>query len=143
MRTTPVAAWLSYSLVVQQAPALSNDPGAQKRGEGALQQMAALAQRLRQQVSGHRPLRSPALSPSSGSHLRTGPLLLPHLLQKTGSSPPLSSPSWLLVSLSVPPPSVSFEPLEVRGGVFSLSPSAEHRAQQHCGCLPGLFVEIK
>lgn len=44
---------------------------------------------------------------------------------------------------SVPPSSVSFEPLEVRGSVFSLSSSACHRARLHGGYLPGLFVELK
>ena len=57
--------------------------------------------------------------------------------------PTPSSLSWLLVSLSGPPSSVSFEPLEVRGSVFSFSSSACHRDWLHDGYLPGLFVELK
>jgi len=68
----PGVIWLSHSLVVLlpvallgvvllgatmlfwwQAPAWSKIPRAQKRREEALRRMAALAERLRQQVSGH------------------------------------------------------------------------------------------
>lgn len=59
----------------QQAPARSKIPRAQKHREEALRRMEALAQRLRQQVSGHGPWGPRALNPNSRSCLGTGPLL--------------------------------------------------------------------
>lgn len=48
----------------QGAPARTKIPRAQKRREIALQQMAALAQRLREQVSEHQSLKLPSLNPN-------------------------------------------------------------------------------
>lgn len=74
----PATAWLLYlpvgllllalmgaaRLFWEHAPARNKIPRAQKRREQALQQMAALAQRLRQQVSGHQSLKPPASIPT-------------------------------------------------------------------------------
>lgn len=84
----PGMAWLSYLLVGllllilmgaatllfwQRASARNKIFRAQKRREVALQEMAALAQRLRQQVSGHQSLKPPASIPTGRHTLLTAP----------------------------------------------------------------------
>lgn len=86
------AALLGAALLSRQcAPARNKIPRAQRRREVALQQMAALAQRLREQVSRHQPLKPPASIPTGGSFLRTHPShgLIPFRRQRAwGDSPP-------------------------------------------------------
>lgn len=80
------AALLAAALLSRQcASARDKIPKAQRRREVALQQMAALAQRLREQVSRHQFLKPPASVPTGGSYLRTHPSrgLIP--FKKTGS----------------------------------------------------------
>lgn len=74
----PGVAWLFYSMLVllllallgaalffwQHTPARNKIPRAQRRRVVALQQMEALAKRLRQQVGGYLYVRPPALHPN-------------------------------------------------------------------------------
>lgn len=60
-------------LIWQPAPAWHKISRARKRREEALKQMAALAQRLQQQVSGPQSLKLSVSVPTGGSYLRTYP----------------------------------------------------------------------
>lgn len=116
------AALLAAALLSRQrAPARNKIPRAQRRREVALQQMAALAQRLREQVSRHQSLKPPASIPTGGSYLRTYPSMAssPSEDREPGGTVPHSR-SMLDLCVTSSFPFMFFEPLEVGGSVFSL-----------------------
>lgn len=131
-----LAAALSYR---QHAPARNKIPRAQRRREVALQQMAALAQRLRQQVSGHQSMKPPASIPTGGSYLRTYPSHCLITFKRQGAPSQLSMLDLSVVSSS---PFLSFDPFSQGQCVFSVLPVPGTWLSNMVYSL-GLFVEIK
>ena len=120
----------------QQAPARSKIPRAQKHREEALRRMEALAQRLRQQVSGHGPWGPGPSIPAAGPAWGQGPSCSPISFRRQGAEPTPQlctlAPGVAVSSSSVWVPSQS--------GQDGSSPSwCPHRLSNRVGVHSGYF----